>query len=287
MAQDTLLIGKQKTLRFRSVLEQGDKYFFEVPDPPVKGVEIIGQPVIDTLSVKNGKIEIESRVTLTSFDSGSYVLPKFRALRVKSDGTSDTLWFDEVRLEYTTVQIDTATYRPYDVKEQMNYPITVKEILPWAGIVLAAMLGIYLIYKAIKNRMENKDLFGRAIVTDPPHIVALRELERIRTSKIWLVNQKQFFTNLTDTLRVYIEERFKIQAMEQTTGEILKELSKTGMDRDVFNELSELLNLSDLVKFAKYTAAEKECESSVPSAVRFVNATFLSEIEEEKKETNV
>lgn len=283
--KDTLLIGKQATLRFKATVNQGDKYHFATPDNPImQGVEMIGTPKTDTLNIKDGLVNLESRVMITSFDSGSYALPRFHALRIKADGSTDTLWYDGGNLEVTTIQIDTTSYKPFDVKDQMNYPFTVKEALPWAGIALVVIAVAYLIYRVIKNKLNNRDMFGRPVVVDPPHIVALRQLEKIRNEKLWVSNQKQFYTDLTDALREYIENRYGIQAMEQTSAEILEDLSGVNMEPKIYKELAELLNVSDLVKFAKYTALEQECESSVPAAVRFVNSTYLQEVEQESED---
>ncbi len=281
--KDTLLIGDQTTLRFKTKISQGEKFIFPSPENPImKGLEIIGAPVTDTLSNKEGVLELESRITVTSFDSGSYALPGFTAYRIKSDGTTDTLSFDGGTLEFTTIQIDTTSFKPFDVKGQMNYPYTLKEALPWLGLLFLVIAAGYAIRRAIKNIRDKKSTFGKPIVEDPAHIVALRELEKIRSEKMWLKNQKEFYTRLTDTVRGYIEKRYGIQAMEQTSNEILKDLAKQKMEPKVYSELSDLLNLSDLVKFAKYTAPHQECESSIPAAVRFVNATFLDQIEVEK-----
>lgn len=283
--KDTLLIGKQATLRFKATVNQGDKYHFATPDNPImQGVEMIGTPKTDTLNIKDGLVNLESRVMITSFDTGSYALPRFHALRIKADGSTDTLWYDGGNLEVTTIQIDTTSYKPFDVKDQMNYPFTVKEALPWAGIALVVIAVAYLIYRVIKNKLNNRDMFGRPVVVDPPHIVALRQLEKIRNEKLWVSNQKQFYTELTDALREYIENRYGIQAMEQTSAEILEDLSGVNMEPKIYKELAELLNVSDLVKFAKYTALEQECESSVPAAVRFVNSTYLQEVEQESED---
>ena len=132
----------------------------------------------------------------------------------------------------------------------------------------------------IRNIRENKTLLGRPIVKDPPHIIALRELDHLRKKKAWEKDQKQYYTELTDVLRNYIEGVFDIQAMEQTSAEIIADLSSKEIDKKEFEELKELFNLSDLVKFAKYTASPQEGEAAIPVAVRFVNSTFLREIEE-------
>jgi len=278
--KDTLLIGDQKILIFKAQVQQGDQFIFPTPKNPVtEGVEIVGIPKIDTVGVRDGLIDIESQLILTSFDSGSYRLPPFPAYRIKSSGEVDTLWFDGGPLEVTTIQIDTTTYKPFDVKGQLNYPFSFREMLPWAGVLLLIAALSYLVYRIIKNKRENRDIFGRVKVEDPAHIVALKKLEKLRNGKMWLKDQKQFFTEVIDTLREYMEKRYSMQTMEKTSGEILEELSKVNMEPKVYIELEELLKLSDLVKFAKYRAEEQECERAIPMSVRFVNATFLQEIE--------
>ncbi len=282
--KDTLLIGDHKVLSFKTKVPKDVKYIFQSPSNPVtKGVEIIGQPVIDTLSVINGELELETRITVTSFDSGSYIIPPMPAYLQKLDGSIDTVWFDAGKLQVTTIQIDTTSFKPYDVKGQMNYPYTVKEFLPWAGLVVLAVLFAWLIKKYIKNRKEKRSLFGKPVVQDPPHIIALRSLENILSRKLWQNNQeKQFYTEIVDTLRLYLEGRYNIATMEKTTGEILNSLSECKIEPKEFANLEDLLTLSDFVKFAKYKPTKDDNEKAVPAAVRFVNATYLQEIEEEK-----
>lgn len=280
--KDTILIGDQLTLKFKTTLAKGEKFIFPSPSNPVtQGVELVSAPVTDTLSSENGTFILESRVVLTSFDSGSYTLPPFVAYKIKSDGTTDTLSFEGSSLVVSTIQIDTTSYKPFDVKGQMNYPYTLKEALPWVGILVLLFLIIWAITRAVKNLRNKKNIFGKPIVVDPAHIVALRKLEKLRGDKLWLYNQKEFFTSLTDTLREYIEVRYSLQAMEQTSNEILRDLSDKKIEKEIYKELSELFNISDLVKFAKYSAQELECENSLPAAIRFVNSTYMQQLEEE------
>lgn len=280
--KDTILIGDQLTLKFKTTLAKGEKLIFPSPSNPVtQGVELVSAPVTDTLSRENGTFILESRVVLTSFDSGSYTLPPFVAYKIKSDGTTDTLSFEGNSLVVNTIQIDTTSYKPFDVKGQMHYPYTLKEALPWVGILVLLFLIIWAITRAVKNLRNKKNIFGKPIVVDPAHIVALRKLEKLRGDKLWLYNQKEFFTSLTDTLREYIEVRYSLQAMEQTSKEILRDLSDKKIEKEIYRELSELFNISDLVKFAKYSAQELECENSLPAAIRFVNSTYMQQLEEE------
>ena len=115
--------------------------------------------------------------------------------------------------------------------------------------------------------------------------VALRDLEKIRGQKLWQNNkQKQFYSAVTDVLRRYMAGRYDFPAMEQTSAEIFENLKGREIDGDMLESIKQLFSTSDFVKFAKHTATDTECEEVIPTAVRFVNATFEQQLDEEKKE---
>ena len=71
--------------------------------------------------------------------------------------------------------------------------------------------------------------------------------------------------------------------MEKTSSEILASLKGEAIEEKVYKELDELFQVADLVKFAKYVPSVGENEEAIPSAVRFVNSTFMQELEGEKE----
>ncbi len=286
--RDTILIGDQIKWSIRIPAEELEKTSgFMLPDKPgeiMRGVEILGGVTLDTLSLKNRVPEIEASVLITSFDSGSYQLPPFPIYLKRTDGTLDTLDMKAPKLEVLTIQVDTASFEPYDIKGQMTYPITFAEILPWILIVLGILLISYLVYRYVGYLRAKRAGKLSEVHKDPPHIIALRELDLLRGRKLWQEGkEKEYYTVITDILRAYLEARYSIQAMEKTSNEILEELSGKNMKPEQFQELSDLFSLSDLVKFAKYTASREENENAIPVAVRFVNSTFEEVLEEEKR----
>ena len=276
--KDTLLIGDQTTLTFKTLVPKGAKFIFTKPNSSLNGLEIVGIPQTDTLSQTASGIELQTKITLTSFDSGSHYLPKLPAYIQKADGSVDTVWFDGKEIQYSTIQIDTATFKPYDIKGQMQYPITLKEVLFWSGIVLIFVLLVLMIIRYFKRRKLNRSFFEKPKQDEPPYLIALRDLEKIRGQSLWQNGkEKLYYTYITEVLRVYIEARFGINAMEYTSAEILRDLSKAGVDKSVYTLLVDLLNIADLVKFAKYRASAQENESAVPEAIKFVQGTYMEE----------
>ncbi|MBR3030556.1 MAG: hypothetical protein IKH93_05350 [Bacteroidales bacterium] len=283
LSRDSILIGDQVELILDLQMNEGEGFLIAAQSEQlVPGVETIKGMTVDTLSVKKGKIDIQAHLTITSFDSGSYVLPPMLALIQNSRGEIDSLLYKGPELYVNTIPIDTATYEIKDIKGQIGYPVTFKEILPWLLLALLIAALVYLIIRLVNARRNNLTLFGKPVQKDPAHIVALRDLEKIRKQKLWQNNkQKQFYTAVTDTLRYYISERFGIVTMERPSGEMLEDLKKQDIEENTFDKIEKLFGRADLVKFAKYEASAEENEETIPDAVQFVNSTYVSQLEEE------
>lgn len=286
LSRDSILIGDQVRWSIPVSLKAGEECFIEKPDEPVApGVETIDGFGIDTISNRKGKMELEGRMILTAFDSGSFFLPPVIVAIQRTDGAVDTLFYDGPTLEVNTIPVDTATFKPYDIKGQLTYPLTFKEVWPWALAVLLLAAVIYVIVRFERNRRDNRDFFGHMKTVDPPHIVALRDLEKIRSQKLWQNGrQKQFYSAVTDALRLYMEGRYDIPAMESTTAQIFDNLKDKGIDEHLLEQVRELFTTADFVKFAKHSATDEENEEAVPTAVRFVNSTYMQQVEAEKEE---
>ena len=123
----------------------------------------------------------------------------------------------------------------------------------------------------------------RIIKRVPAHIKAMSAIDEIKDNKLAIAeNQKEYYTRLTDTLRIYIKERFGFSAMEMTTREIINRLQAE--DPMKVAELREVFETADLVKFAKYSTLINENDRNLVSAIDFINSTKTEEIVEEHKE---
>ena len=284
LSKDSILVGEQFVWSTVFSVPQEQEVVFapyaSVVEAEKAPIDVVHDYRLDTISIKNGIKELEARLLLTSFDSGYYKLP----LMVAFTPQGDTIYMDSPFLDVTNIQIDTANFVMHPIKGQMGYPITLKEVLPWILLGLLAIAAIYLLYRYIRYRRENRDFFGKPIVNDPPHIIALRALDKLRSEKLWQNGkEKLYYTGITDTLREYIEKRYGVGAMEMTSAEIMQSLSGQEIEERYYMELDELFKTADLVKFAKYVPGVQENEDAIPVAVRFVNSTFEQELEDEKQ----
>lgn len=245
-------------------------------------VEVLGSWKLDTLKVIKGKkgaparYNLEGSIVITTFEEGRYILPPLFAVR-QSGGVRDTLVFEPQEMEVMTMPVDTATFEIHDIKGQINYPVTFREVLPYIliGLLAAAVvaLAVWLVRRWLgRGREEEKS-------KDPAYIVALKALEAYRGNKFWAPEkQKQYYSGITDTLRVYMADRFGIGATEMTTAEIFDAL-KTDKDitPDLFAAAKDLFELADFVKFAKHLASDEENAEALPVAVRFVTSTIQAD----------
>ena len=275
-------------------------YGFEldnVPDSTVLAFPKIGVPYmqdvlalpmwqIDTVKIQKIRanntrlLNIRAAIAIQPFEEGTYELPPLFVQRIHTDGTVDTIQFNRQTIQVYTIPIDTATFVPHDLRGQMKYPVTFAEILPWLMVGWALVLLIAGLVAWIVSRRRNAD--GPAF-KEPAHITALRKLDKWRGEKYWAPDkQKQFYSGVTDALREYIVARYGVGAMEMTTAEIFDGLRGTDIPADLYEEMKDLFERADFVKFAKYIATPEDNATVLPQAVRFVTTTYQMEVEEEE-----
>lgn len=240
---------------------------------------VISDWQVDTLYDRKSKTSaLKAYVVIAPFEAAEYALPDIYVQRT-AGGKTDTLLFSAQKMTVKTMPVDTATFVINDLKGQIKYPVTFVETLPWIGAVLAfAALVIIAVRLVRKYRRKAEGEVRR----DPAHIVALRELDKYRSDKYWAPErQKAFYSGITDALKVYMEDRFGVDAPEMTTAELFAALKS---DKDItpglYSEMKELFERADFVKFAKFVVPDEDNAKALPSAVMFVTSTYQAELED-------
>jgi hypothetical protein len=276
-----VLIGDQFNLRLEVNQAKNVKIGFpQIGDTLSSAIEVISRSPLDTFHLdKEEQIKIIQNLTITSFDTGRQVIPAFH-FDLKLDKLTQTIETLPVEFYVHTMPIDT-TKGPVDIKKPYGAPLTLKEVSPYIfGIMLLGALIFFLFYY-LHRRKNNQPMFGKlAKPKEPPHVIAIRMLDRIKEQKLWQHNQvKTYYSEISDTLRIYIQDRFGIQTMEFTTDETLDAFRQnTGLIPDKsFNDLKNILSLSDLVKFAKYEPLPDDHNLTLMNAYFFVNDTKQEE----------
>jgi hypothetical protein len=274
-----LMIGEQ-TLLHLSVTTDKDKQLI-IPLPGnrlMDGIEVLHITPPDTTDIKNNRITINYDLLITSFDSSLYLLPPFYAI----DGR-DTLYSDQVALKVLSPDVDLEHPEAFnDIKDIWRPPFVLADYYTLIYGILFTLFLICVIGYFIQ-RMRNRPEQSAAVKEAPklpPHQQAMKELKEIRERKLWQQGRsKEYYTEVCDTLRRYISARYGTSVMERTSAEILEVLrNEEPGNKEVYDLLKQILQLSDFVKFAKLHPLPDENELSMFNANLFVDRTKREEI---------
>jgi len=245
------------------------------------GVEVIDSTDTKMQRIDNGMTTYSKVYTLTSFDDTLYYLPPFK---VKVNGK--TVESKSLALKVITFDVDTTKldqfYGPKDVQDN---PFSWDEWQQpfWLSVLMLVLLivGGWLFVRL----KQNKPIITRIKIIHKllPHQKALNEIATIKAERLTTAeDSKEYYTKLTETLRKYIEERYGFNAMEMTSAEIIDRLTAE-RDQAKIDELRQLFQTADLVKFAKYSTMINENDANLMSAVAFINETKIENQPTEEK----
>lgn len=280
-----MLIGQQVHVTVTATTPSNAKVVFpsfKSRDTLVAGVEVLNISKEQKEELEQGQQQISRVYTLTSFDGKLYYLPPFQ---VKVDGKM--YQSKSLALKVLEVEVDTTNFNQYyGPKDVQNNPFLWSDWSTafWLSVLILLLMAVaYYLYLRLR---DNKPIIKSFKIVKKllPHQKAMKEIEQIKADKmVSSENQKEYYTKLTDTLRRYIEERYKFSAMEMTSSEIIERLTQDG-DQKSLDELRELFTTADLVKFAKYSTLINENDKNLVSAIEFINQTKqeLQVVEEEK-----
>ena len=255
--------------------------FPEFEDP--KGqIELVERLPVDTLERDGRHLKLRKRYRLAAFDEGHYNLGTAHVLYADKNILDTLSSRDSIYLKVGTFEIDSTSQSIYDVKDLHNLPFRLGEIrtyLIWGAAALlllaAAAWGLMRWLRSRGKRIG--DLF-RPAPPLPPHVAAIQALEALHNQKLWQNNRhKQYYSGITDILRTYIAARWEIGAMEMTSDEIIAAMQPVELPDKARMDLTAILRVADLVKFAKAAPEAEENEACYLKAYYFVEETKLVE----------
>ncbi|MDG3583180.1 hypothetical protein [Galbibacter pacificus] len=217
---------------------------------PLEVVEVLPT---DTL-INQDKFNLIKKYALTQFDSGHYTLPRQQIMI-----NNKPYFTDSLKIEVNTVAVDTTKQKMYDIKGLAQVDKPMGDWWKWLllGIVAAAIVGGLLYWFVFRKKPLTEE---EKIALLPPYDRALAELKKLDESKYLIQSEyKEYYTELTNIVRSYLEDDVHISAMESTTDELitkmelLRDSGSLKIDDDTIKQFKNVLQTADLVKFAKST----------------------------------
>ncbi len=291
---DTITVGQP--FDYQLFLTIPKDYYVEwkqFGDTLSKEIEVISVGEVTTTPINNSdNVKMTQHLTLTSFDTGYVYVPEIDILYKKNlrDSIQHTLSTNEYELYVTTVEVDTTqAFKP--IKGVIKQGLTAKEVFPWAIVVIVAAGLVYLIIYFTKH--VNKKEVVEEVKKKPaiPAIITARaKLNEMKANELWNSSKtKDYYTDLTDIAREYLEGQFGIDAVEMTTEEIMKAVNELNLNGFTKDKLQETLITADFVKFAKANPTTEQNEQSFKDIDFFVEDSYVyfQEVEKKKKEEEI
>jgi len=265
-------------LKYTLTLEYRPEDKFTPPNPETFNFEPFS--VRDFVAVpqpdKDGMKVLQYVFQLTVYDTGKFEIPE---LKVEYPGAAGPATASTSKLAVEVVKVPakpgekTDQVRPDKTIEKVNFPF-------WyylaAGFIL---LGIIILLFILAQWLKKKQKAASEIVV-PPHQLALNEINQLEKEdlparELW----KDYYSRLSGILREYLEARFGLNALEQTTWEVIRDMRCRNLKADAMNLTGEVLSLADLVKFAKYLPELKRSREDLEATKRLIEITRPLEIE--------
>ena len=223
-------------------------------------LEIISKTKIDSTKTNDGWI-LKQNFIVTQWDSGFFKTPIIQIGNKKSQ---------QYIITVNTIPIDQEK-EFYDIKKPINIPLKFIEILPYILLFLIIVMIIIFTRKYLKNRkpeIKKPEIIEKII---PAYVTALDDLEKLNTEKKWQSgNIKDYYSDISDIIRTYIEDGLSTPAMEMLTKDIIHALKNKNINTE---NLNSLLNTADLAKYAKSKPSSNENELIMKIAIDFVHQT--------------
>ena len=266
------------------VISVGDQIAVTVTVTHAPGTDVLWPDPIDVgpfellasraIAADPGETPLTSRLelTVTAFELGELSIPPIEVQIVDAGGGATTLSTAAAVVSVESVGRDESG-EIRDIRGPLAIPFDPLTLLPWlAGLALLAAGG-YWLYRRYRGR-RRPELPAVAAPVRPAHEVAYESLAALEASGLLELGEiKTYHIRISDIMRIYAEDRFGVDAMEMTTGELAGQLHRVGVGRGVVADFRALLERCDLVKFAKFRPAAAACRDLAPLARRLVDVT--------------
>lgn len=285
---NNILIGDHVGYRLQLLISSDYRWEWPaITDTLTKDIEIVRKSSVDTVHLDDDMLRISQQFTITSFDTGYYVIPPFTIPYRTSTSQQELEIVESEPFLLNVFSIPVDPEQPIKpIKGPIAVPLTFRELAPW--ILLGLFFIGLLVYFLTRKKKPATVVIKKPKPKIAPHLKALAALENLKKEKLWQQGLiKDYYSKLTEIVREYIEERFDVPAIESTTHDTILLLGRKGLQDDALSLATGLLELADLVKFAKAKPLPAEHEQSMNMAGTFVKTTAKSATAQNSADKNM
>ena len=249
-----ILLGEQLELTLKLEILTGGRMtqWPQLPDS-LNHFEVLKRGGIDSLLSGNNMTYTQS-LTLTSFDSGHWVLPA-----VSFEAGNKTVKSDSIAIDVTNVVLKGNEYN--DIKEIIEVQEPGFDWKKWLPYVFGILLLLVLFLYWAKNR-KKKPVTEKPVSRSTAYEEAMAELNKLKAEQLPEKGEiKQFYSRLYDIYRIYLGRYSGIKLLQSTTDDLLVSM-KEKLPSAGFSRIAEVLRIADAVKFAKYPSSVPESANS-------------------------
>lgn len=266
-------IGDQARMFIEVRPAKGERLIWAVIPDTFNNLEVVEKGKIDTIK-DNDLVTYKQRLLLTGWDSGMFTIPAFTFTSSPRSGNPYTVTTDSFSLVVQTIPVDTAQpFKP--IADILPVKMSWKDYIWYIlGALLAIGLIALIVIYFIRNRKVAAPVAAPVQRAETPAEKALRLLAELEQKQLWQNEKvKEYYVELTDILRNYIEERFQTPALELTTDELLPVVRRHKEMTRHYDDIVTILQTADMAKFAKAQPLPHEQVNAFDYTKKFVEAT--------------
>lgn len=263
---DTAAIGDEITV----IVEVDYPKDLQLSQPSVNtaqsGFAVKGDPKIKTKTRGERKYD-RYTFTLAAFKKGEQELPVIEFFYYDKDGKQNSR-IAPIETVYikSILPADTGGLEIKDIVGPKSLPILWWPYAVGAAVIIILTLGIWYFIRR-KARLQAVP----ETPPEPPFEAAIRKLNELRFKNLPNVGRyKQFYIELSEIIRYYIDGRFEIPAVECTTFELKRIFKHAELTEDQIKSVLDFLSYADRVKFAKHLPSPFDCERDFQLIKKFV-----------------
>lgn len=270
---NTILLGDQLLLHFNITQANGAEYLsadFQTALDSVDQIELL-----EIQAPVNAGNQIKQSIRITSFEDGTHIIPPIK-FSSKQGGQTTSSLSNAVYLVVAPIGIDTSNMQLMPIKDIIEEEGRLSDWIHYILVPLAILAIIGLIaFLIIRLRGKPEDIHPKpAPVYIPAHVLAKEKIQALQQRQLWQNGHiKEYYSEISFIAREYLENRYQINALESVVGEIRRDMKNQDIPSDLQQSFLQLLQTTDMVKFAKVKPGEDTHSKTIGQLETFVEQT--------------